>query len=148
MAIKNEVTTFRNALAQKLTGFTFMLQQDVKKPSKDLCAIKRLDAGFGDAVTTQAYANKFTFRFVIYGSSELSVQANAEIVGAYFANHNKIKIESESAYFALGSFSCTESFETDTAGIYAIIGLISATRYELREQDKAQTIQQLYASKR
>lgn len=147
MTIKNEITTLRNRISAVLPELTFKLQQDLKAPTKDVCAIKRMETAFGDELTSKVYSNKYTYRFVIYASSELTAQGYVEKIGSLFANHKKIPIEQEPAWLALGSFSCSESFETDTSGVFAVIGMINAHRYEVKTQEDAKKLQQLYIRK-
>lgn len=140
MAIKNEITSLRDMIAPLLPDFTFKLQQDVKQPAKNICAIKRMQATYGTELTTHRYRSDYPFRFVIYTNSELNAQAYAESIGTIFAQGKKIPVQDESAWLTLGSFSCSESFETETAGIYAIIGMISASRYEVKTQEDKQKL--------
>jgi len=140
MAIKNEIMSLRNMVAPLLPDFTFKLQQDVKQPTKNTCAIKRMQAEYGIEMTAHRYRNQYPFRFVIYTTSELNAQALAESIGTQFAQGKKIPVQDESAWLTLGSFSCSESFETETAGVFAIIGMISASRYEVKTQEDKQKL--------
>ena len=140
MAIKNEITSLRDMIAPLLPDFTFKLQQDVKQPAKNICAIKRMQAEYGIEMTTHRYRNQYPFRFVIYTTSELNAQALAETIGTLFAQGKKIPVKDEPAWITLGSFSCSESFETETAGVFAIIGMINATRYEVKTQEEKQKL--------
>lgn len=140
MAIKNEITSLRNMVAPLLPDFTFKLQQDIKTPARNTCAIKRLEAEYGAELTSHRFYNQYPYRFVIYTNSELNAVSTAESIGTLFAQGKKIPVENESAWLTLGSFSCSESFETETAGVYAIIGMINATRYEVKTQEDKQKL--------
>lgn len=136
MAIKNEITTLKNAISPLLPGAIYTLQSAPKTPTVNHVQIEAMPQTIGNSETLYHYANDRTFRIVIYGKSGLDVITKAEAVGETLANAMKIKIDEEPGYMTLGSFSLSETFETSTAGIFAIIGMLPATVRKLRPQEE------------
>jgi len=136
MAIKNEITTLKNVVSPLLPGAIYTLQSAPKTPTANHVQIEAMPQTIGNTETRFHYANDRTFRIVIYGKSGLDVVTKAEAVGETLANAIKIKIDEEPGYMTLGSFSLSETFETSTAGIFAVIGLLPATVRKDRPQEE------------
>lgn len=145
MAIKNEITTLKNAVSPLLPGAIYTLQSAPKTPTANHVQIEVLPQEIGKTETLYHYANNRTFRIVIYGKSGLDVVTKAEAVGETLANAMKIRIDEEPGYMTLGSFSLSETFETATAGIFAVIGLLPATVRRARPQEEYDKIMNVQA---
>lgn len=134
MAIKNEMETLKAVISPLIPNAKVSLQKSVKTPTANDIQIEALGQTLGNTETHYTYAIERTFRIVIYGSNGLDVITKAEAVGEAFANAMKIQINAEPGYMTLGSFNLSETFETSTAGVHAIIGLLSATVRKARPQ--------------
>lgn len=134
MAIKNEMETLRDVISPLIPNAKFALQTAVKTPTVNSVSIDSMSPIYGNTETHYTYAIERTFRIVIYGSNGLDVITKAEAVGEALSNAMKIQINAEPGYMTLGSFNLSETFETSTAGVHAIIGLLSATVRKARPQ--------------
>lgn len=134
MAIKNEIETLVSVMSPLLPGARFARQTPIKTPTANDVQIEALGQTLGNTETHYTYAIERTFRIVIYGSNGLDVLTKAEAVGEALSNAMKIQINAEPGYMTLGSFNLSETFETSTAGVHAIIGLLSATVRKARPQ--------------
>lgn len=134
MAIKNEIETLVSIMSPLIPDARFARQTSIKKPTTNDVQIEALGQTLGNTETHFTYASERTFRIVIYGSNGLDVLTKAEAVGEALSNAMKIQISTEPGYMTLGSFNLSETFETSTAGVHAIIGLLSATVRKARPQ--------------
>lgn len=145
MTIKPEITALRNLCVTIMPSTTkYLLQQDLKASASDYVAIKRMDAEYGNELTRNLYSNSFTYRFVVYAKSELDAHTQVEQLGRLFSHDKKVPIIDENAWLTLGSFATSESFETEKTGVFAIIGMISATRYEVKTKQDAELLERIY----
>lgn len=134
MAIKNEIETLKAVISPLIPSAKISLQKSVKTPTANDIQIEALGQTLGNTETHYSYASERTFRIVIYGSNGLDVLTKSEAVGEALSNAMKIQINAEPGYMTLGSFNLSETFETSTAGVHAIIGLLSATVRKARPQ--------------
>lgn len=144
MAIRNELQTFHDIAAAVLPGFTVRKQQTIKVSAAKVCTIKRMESEIGRTLTNSTHQNEYTYRFVIYDTSELSVMDFAEQVGNLFAKTPKIPVSKELAWLSLSSFSFSESFETETAGVFAVIGMVRALKNEVKTKKEKTMLQHVH----
>lgn len=145
MTIQSEIMALRNLSATVLPKKTkYLLQQDLKVSAVDYLAIKRMNAEYGNEMTSRLYSNTFDYRFVLYANTELDVHSQAEQLGRLFSQDKKIPLTDENAWITLGSFATSESFETEKTGVFAIMGMISATRYEVKTKQDAELLERIY----
>lgn len=134
MAIKNEIETLVSVMSPLLPGARFARQISIKTPTTNDVQIEALSTNGGNTETHFHYANERVIRIVIYGKNGLDALTKAEAVGEAFSNAMKIQINTEPGYMTLGSFNLSETFETSTAGVFAIIGMLTATVRKTRPQ--------------
>ena len=145
MAIKNEIETLKAAISPLIPNAKFSLQKSVKTPTANDIQIEALGQTLGNTETHYSYASERTFRIVIYGSNGLDVLTKAEAVGEALSNAMKIQISTEPGYMTLGSFNLSETFETNTAGVFAVIGMLTATVRKVRPQTQYDKVMKVYS---
>lgn len=145
MTIKNEIETLKDVISPLIPSAKFALQTAVKTPTVNSVSIDSMNPIYGNTETHFTYANERTFRIVIYGSNGLDVITKAEAVGEAFANAMKIQISTEPGYMTLGSFNLSETFETSTAGVFAVIGMLTATVRKERPQTQYDKVMKVYS---
>ena len=145
MAIKNEIETLKAVISPLIPNAKFALQTAVKTPTVNSVSIDSMSPIYGNTETHYTYAIERTFRIVIYGSNGLDVITKAEAVGEALSNAMKIQINTEPGYMTLGSFNLSETFETSTAGIFAIIGMLSATVCKARPQTQYDKVMKVHS---
>ena len=145
MAIKNEIETLKAVISPLIPNAKFSLQKSVKTPTTNDVQIEALGQTLGNTETHYSYASERTFRIVIYGSNGLDVLTKAEAVGEALSNAMKIQISTEPGYMTLGSFNLSETFETNTAGVFAVIGMLTATVRKVRPQTQYDKVMKVYS---
>lgn len=148
MGVKAEIEAIQAEIKKLFPKREFKLQQDVKEPTVLTCAIKRLGAETGTTTTSHRYANNATFRVVLYGPLGISVLDDAEVICDAFADLMFIKPKGDDVAHKLGPLSVSDSFETERAGVHAVIIMFSTTRQARRNTAPAKPkIQRIYTRK-
>ena len=145
MAIKNEIETLVSVMSPLIPGARFARQISIKTPTTNDVQIEALSTVGGNTETHFHYANERVFRIVFYGKNGIDVITKAETVGEAFASAMKIQISTEPGYMTLGSFNLSETFETSTSGVYAIIGMLTATVRKARTQTEYDKVMKVYS---
>lgn len=121
MNFKENMNALSAEVKAALPTHRVYLEQDVKQPERNVCAIRRMSAQNNGELNARYYRDNAVFRFVLYADSGLQAQLDAESIATRFYHNRKL------GTLQLGAISFSESFETETAGVHAIIGMLAAS---------------------
>jgi len=131
--IKTEIQSIRDFVAPELPGATFKLQNMPDKYKKNELSIK-LGPSRSETETAFHYRLDRTYQIVYFGASELDCLTKMQAVERKLNDKQMIPLGSTARYMRIGSFSLSESFKTQTTGVYAVIGMLEAEIRETRTQ--------------
>lgn len=103
----------------------------------------------GDDSTSEtgaSYRLNRDYQFVYFGNSELDCIRKASVLQRKIKQADKLRIKDSEDYMTLGSFSFSQPFKTESAEIYAVIGILQAEVREAREFATVEKMREINAS--
>lgn len=140
--IKTEIQSIRDFVAPELPGVTFKLQNmpDTYKAAELAIELVRSAT---DTETASSYRIDQTYQLVYFGASQLDCLTKMQAVERKMNDKQIIPLGSTARYMRIGSFSLSQSFKTETTGVYAVIGMLEAELRESRTQETYEPINNL-----
>lgn len=141
--IKTEVQSIRDFVAPELPGAAFKLQNmpDTYKAGE---LVIELVGSKTETETGYHYRLDRTFQLVYFGTSKLDCLTKMQAVERKINDKQMIPLGTR--YLRIGSFSLSQSFKTETTGVYAVIGILEAETREARTQEVFTKIQDVNAT--
>lgn len=84
--------------------------------------------------TAYHYRINRTFQLVYFGTSKLDCMTKMQIIERKLYDKQLIPLGQTGRYLRIASFSLSQSFKTETTGVFAIIGMLEAEIREARTQ--------------
>lgn len=142
--IKTEIQSIRDFIAPELPGAAFKLQV---MPDTYKAGELAIELVVSKAVTETAASYRIdqTYQLVYFGTSKLDCLTKMQAVERKMNDIQMITLGDTARYMRIGSFSLSQSFKTDTAGVYAVIGMLEAEVRESRTQETYEPINNLEA---
>lgn len=134
MSVKSEITSIRNAIAAVLPTSKFHLAVMPKKHAAGNVVIT-MPRSRKETETAYHYRSNKTYQIVLFASSEINVLDSAEQVAEAFSQTDYIAQSDTERIIRIESFSLSEPFETETQGVFAIIGMLEAVTRTARTFD-------------
>ncbi|MCK1985169.1 MULTISPECIES: hypothetical protein [Peribacillus] len=142
--IKNEVDSLADYISDNLSEVKILKKSPIKYNSGDL--LIRFVKGSTESETGFHYRLDHSFQIVYYGASDLDCISKMGQVQHFFGDKVSIPLEGdESRYLGIESFSLSQAFQTETTGIYAIIGIVEVSIRQARSYEQATKIQNVEA---
>ncbi|MED3832932.1 hypothetical protein [Peribacillus frigoritolerans] len=140
--IKTEIQSIRDFVAPELPGATFKLQNmpDTYKAAELAIELVRSTT---NTETASSYRIAQTYQLVYFGTSKLDCLAKMQAVERKLNDQLIIPLGSTARYMRIGSFSLSQSFKTETSGVYAVIGMLETEIRESRTQETYEPINNL-----
>ncbi|MBT2714737.1 hypothetical protein [Bacillus sp. ISL-57] len=140
--IKTEIQSIRDFVAPELPGATFKLQNmpDTYKVAELAIELVRSTT---NTETASSYRIDQTYQLVYFGTSQLDCLTKMQAVERQMNDKQIIPLGSTARYIRIGSFSLSQSFKTETTGVYAVIGMLEAELRESRTQETYEPINNL-----
>ena len=126
-----EVQSIRDFVAPELLGATFKLQNMPDTYKAGELAIE-LVGSKPESETGFHYRLDRTFQLVYFGANKLDCLTKMQAVERKINDKQMIPLGTR--YLRIGSFSLSQSFKTETTGVYAVIGMLEAEIREARTQ--------------
>lgn len=94
--------------------------------------------------TGVSYRLDRTLQIVYFGASGADCLRKGQILEREFNNAQTIQLKGTARYLRIGSFSLSRPFETETTGVFAIIGMLEVNVRELRTQPTYDKMENIY----
>lgn len=138
--IKTEVQSIRDFVSTELPNTKFYLQNMPDKFSINELAIELVNSK-AETETAYHYRLDRTYQIVYFGSNKLDCLSKMQAVERKINDQQLIELQGKARYLRIGSFSLSQSFKTETTGVYAVIGMLEAELREARTQEVFTKIQ-------
>lgn len=140
--IKTEIQSIRDFVASELPGATFKLQNMPDKYKAAELAIE-LVRSTTNTETASSYRIAQTYQLVYFGTSQLDCLTKMQLVERRMNDKQIIPLGSTARYLRIGSFSLSQSFKTETNGVFSVIGMLEAEIRESRTQIAYESVNNL-----
>lgn len=91
-------------------------------------------------MTNVIYGIGRIYQIIYFGNSEVNCIQQADKIRGAIDNAIKVKLRDSDGYMTLESFNYSAPFKTETDGVYAIVGILSATVYVERPQKQYEKV--------
>jgi hypothetical protein len=146
VAVSNIVTDLESIeqyVAPLFPAATIYLQYVPAQPAANSLSI-RLQGASTETETAYHMARHREYQFVYFGTSNVDVLTKMDALDRKLNNDLLIPIKDSTRYLRVESFSLSQPFKTEN-GIDAIIGVLSVTVREARDQQQYEKIMNVYA---
>lgn len=130
-------------MAPLFPAATIYLQYVPAQPTANSLSI-RLQSADTETETLYHMARHREYQFVYFGASNVDVITKMDELDRKLNNDLLIPIKDSLRYMRVESFSLSQPFKTEN-GIDAIIGVLSVTVREARDQEQFEKIMNVYA---
>lgn len=130
-------------MAPLFSSATIYLQYVPAQPTANSLSI-RLQSASTETETAYHMARQREYQFVYFGTSNVDVITKMDALDRKLNNDLLIPIKDSLRYMRVESFSLSQPFKTEN-GVDAIIGVLSVTVREARDQQQYEKIMNVYA---
>lgn len=123
-------------LITPVAQFTRLYKQDLPKVYVANTVGIRWQGDRSEDLTAVVYGVDRTYQIIYFGKSEIDCLNHADKIRSALDNAIKTKLRGLDGYMTLSPFAYSAPFKTDTDGVYAIVGILPATVYVQRPQEK------------
>jgi len=137
--VKTEVQSIRDFVAPELPGATFKLQHMPDAYKTNELAIELAPSSSTNETRAHYRLNR-VYQLAYFGTSKLDCVTKMQELERKFNDKQMIQLGTTGRYLRISSFSLSQSFKTETTGVYAIIGMLEAELRETRTQPQYEKI--------
>lgn len=141
--IVTDLESIEQYVAHLFPAATIYLQYVPSQPTTNSLSI-RLQGASTETETAYHMARHREYQLVYFGASNVDVITKMDALDRKLNNDLLIPIKDSSRYMRVESFSLSQPFKTEN-GIDAIIGVLSVTVREARDQQQYEKIMNVYA---